>query len=272
MLDDKPIAVRKLDRYRVAFDLPQAYSVADRLFDGIFILPRHKLEAAYKQGKLEQAWPLTAPPAEIAGLGPFRFKEYVAGERITLERNPYYWKVDQAGTQLPYLDEVTFLSRARKTTRCCASRPARATSSTAWERAISRPWRRAGSAREYDLVNVGASMEYSFLFFNLAEPSAGCARAQLAAHLAVLRRDQIPPGRLRGDRPRFDGAHGLPGARGAAGGAGTAGKPVLDQRTGCRRRCGIWNTRGNCWHRTASSGIARARCSIPRACRWSFPS
>src|SRR4029077_18002783 len=77
MLDDKPITVRKLGRYRVEFDLPQAYSVPDRLFDGLFILPRHKLEAAYKQGKLDQAWPLTAAVAEIAGLGPFRFKEYV---------------------------------------------------------------------------------------------------------------------------------------------------------------------------------------------------
>ena len=73
--------------------LPQPYSVPDRLFDGIFILPRHKLEAAWKQGKLADAWPLSTPPAEIAGPGAFRLKEYVAGQRITLERNPYYWKV-----------------------------------------------------------------------------------------------------------------------------------------------------------------------------------
>ena len=49
------------------------------------------------------------PPSQFAGLGPFRLKEYVAGQRVVLERNPYYWKADRAGNQLPYLNEVVFL-------------------------------------------------------------------------------------------------------------------------------------------------------------------
>jgi peptide/nickel transport system substrate-binding protein len=33
---------------------------------------------------------------------------YVAGAtRVTFERNPYYWKVDTAGNQLPYIDDVS---------------------------------------------------------------------------------------------------------------------------------------------------------------------
>jgi peptide/nickel transport system substrate-binding protein len=32
--------------------------------------------------------------------------EYVPGERVRLERNPYYWKVDTAGNQLPYIDRL----------------------------------------------------------------------------------------------------------------------------------------------------------------------
>ncbi|MGW5366332.1 ABC transporter substrate-binding protein [Actinopolymorpha pittospori] len=30
------------------------------------------------------------------------------GQRMTFERNPYYWKVDPDGSQLPYLDQVAF--------------------------------------------------------------------------------------------------------------------------------------------------------------------
>ena len=30
-------------------------------------------------------------------------------EFMVHRRNPYFWKVDSAGNQLPYLDEVTFL-------------------------------------------------------------------------------------------------------------------------------------------------------------------
>ena len=33
-------------------------------------------------------------------------KEHIPGERWLLERNPYYWKVDTAGNQLPYIDAV----------------------------------------------------------------------------------------------------------------------------------------------------------------------
>src|SRR4051812_37132756 len=41
-LDGKPITVRKLAPYRVQVDLPAPRAVADRLFDGVYILPRHK--------------------------------------------------------------------------------------------------------------------------------------------------------------------------------------------------------------------------------------
>ena len=33
---------------------------------------------------------------------------YGEGTRVRFERNPYYWKVDPSGQQLPYIDEVVF--------------------------------------------------------------------------------------------------------------------------------------------------------------------
>ena len=108
-IDGKPMAVTKLDAYTVRFTLPRPYAAAERLFDGLAMLPRHLLEKPYREGKFVQAWSLSAAPGEIAGLGPFRLKQYAAGERVVLERNPYYWKVDSHNERLPYLDEVTFL-------------------------------------------------------------------------------------------------------------------------------------------------------------------
>jgi peptide/nickel transport system substrate-binding protein len=187
LLGDKPIAVRKLDANRVAFDLPQPYSVPDRIFDGIFILPRHKLEAAWKRGKLAEAWPISTPPAEVVGLGPFRLKEYVPGQRITLERNPYYWKVDQAGTQLPYLNEVVFLFAGTEDNQVLRFQAGESD-------VISRVGARNFAALEKDrqrrgyiLVNAGGSLEYSFLFFNLGDLPAG-ASPEITAHQAFLRR------------------------------------------------------------------------------------
>jgi len=60
-------------------------------------------------GAFNNAWSLATKPEEFAGLGPFVFKEYVPDQQVVLERNPYYWKVDSQGTQLPYLDQLVFL-------------------------------------------------------------------------------------------------------------------------------------------------------------------
>ncbi|MDR6338556.1 peptide/nickel transport system substrate-binding protein [Filimonas zeae] len=40
------------------------------------------------------------------GTGPFRFKFWVEGQSLVLEKNPQYWEKDSIGKQLPYLDAV----------------------------------------------------------------------------------------------------------------------------------------------------------------------
>lgn len=42
----------------------------------------------------------------LVGTGPFKFKQIVSQVEIELERNPDYWKKDDAGNQLPYLDGI----------------------------------------------------------------------------------------------------------------------------------------------------------------------
>jgi len=73
------------------------------------VLPKHKLEQAVIDGTFSKAWGINEArlrPEEIVGTGPFRLKSYTVGQNIVLERNPYYWKVDPEGWQLPYLDEL----------------------------------------------------------------------------------------------------------------------------------------------------------------------
>lgn len=48
----------------------------------------------------------TSPQKEMAALGPFYVAEHKPGSYILLKRNPYYWKKDSSGRQLPYLDAV----------------------------------------------------------------------------------------------------------------------------------------------------------------------
>src|SRR5581483_11627236 len=48
----------------------------------------------------------TSPQKEMAVLGPFFVAENKAGSYLLLKRNPYYWKHDAQGRQLPYFDSV----------------------------------------------------------------------------------------------------------------------------------------------------------------------
>ncbi len=107
-IEGKRVKVEKLDPYTIRFNFPIAHASAVRLFDGIPMLPRHILEPAYRAGKFEQAWTLSTPPERIVGLGPFKLKAYLPGQRVTLTRNEQYWKTDAAGKRFPYLDELVF--------------------------------------------------------------------------------------------------------------------------------------------------------------------
>src|SRR5207244_11126294 len=62
-----------------------------------------------RTGTVRSSIGLAYDPSTIVGLGPFRLKEYVSGQRLVLERNPYFWKVDSRGQRLPYLDRMVFV-------------------------------------------------------------------------------------------------------------------------------------------------------------------
>lgn len=111
------VRVEQLDSQHVQFTFPTPQAAAERLFDGVPILPKHRLEAAYRDKKFAEAWTLGTPPDQIVGLGPFKLKEYVAGQRVVLTRNEHYWKRDAAGKQLPYLNELVFSLDADRNTQ-----------------------------------------------------------------------------------------------------------------------------------------------------------
>lgn len=166
----KPIEVRKLDDHTLAFHLAKPYGAGERLFDGLAILPRHILEKPYQEGKLSQAWNLSAAAGEYAGTGPFRLKEYVTGQRLVLERNPYYWKTDSKGMRLPYLDEIVFLfvpSADAQVLRFQSGETDIITRVGAENFSVL-----SRQARGYTMTDAGAGLEYNFLFFNLSEPGA----------------------------------------------------------------------------------------------------
>ena len=161
----KPITVRKIDAQTIVFQMVKPYGAGERLFDGLAILPRHLLEKPFQEGKLGQIGSLSAAANQWAGLGPFRLKEYVAGQRLVLERNPYYWKSDGKGNRLPYLDELVFLfvPNADAQVLKFQSGETDMISQLGAENfsVLSR------QQNGFTVTDAGPGLEYNFLFFNL---------------------------------------------------------------------------------------------------------
>lgn len=97
------------DDQTVVIRLPAPFAPGPRVIANLPILPRHKLEAALDAGRLAEAWSPATGPAQFTGLGPFVLTGHVTGQRLVFARNPHYWRHDEAGRRLPYLDILTVL-------------------------------------------------------------------------------------------------------------------------------------------------------------------
>ena len=101
--------IEKVDDYTVRFKLHRPNgSFLDSIYN-LWLIPKHKWEQPWRAGRFADTMKLSDDPSSIVALGPFRVKEYVSGQRVVLERNPYFWKVDSRGQRLPYLDRIVFV-------------------------------------------------------------------------------------------------------------------------------------------------------------------
>jgi peptide/nickel transport system substrate-binding protein len=101
-----PLKVAAPDARTVVVTYPEPFGPGIRLLDNVFILPRHKLDAALEAGTFRQAWNPATPVADLVSIGPFQLARYEPGQRLVFDRNPHYWKKDAAGRPLPYLDHL----------------------------------------------------------------------------------------------------------------------------------------------------------------------
>jgi peptide/nickel transport system substrate-binding protein len=122
-----------------------------------------------KAGTFQDAWVPSKPLSDIVGLGPFRLVEHVTGQRLVFERNPHYFRRDQAGVQLPYLDKLTVVVVPDQNTEALNLE---ARQSDLMTNGDIRPQDHAAFKRLADdgqlrLFDVGVGFDPDFLSFNL---------------------------------------------------------------------------------------------------------
>ncbi|GHT91153.1 periplasmic alpha-galactoside-binding protein [Spirochaetia bacterium] len=115
-VNGKPTKLEKVNDYQIKWTFAEPFPVyllwamAD---DRFFVAPAHYFKPQHPKynrnatySSFLNAGKPTALPIPV--LGPWVPTEYRTDELLVFKRNPYYWKVDSDGRQLPYVDEVHF--------------------------------------------------------------------------------------------------------------------------------------------------------------------
>ena len=82
------VETKILSPTQISITFPAPVAGLDRQFDQVAIMSSH------------------SPNKEMAVLGPFMVADYKPGATVLLKRNPNYWKTDEQGRRLPYLDSI----------------------------------------------------------------------------------------------------------------------------------------------------------------------
>jgi len=129
-VEGQPPEIRSPDPYTVVFSFQHPYGIFLEVlaFRGFIVHPKHYLkqfhpkyadkdaieEKAREEGMdfWYQLFGRMSYPNENPDLPtwrPFQLRTEPPAQRYLCARNPYYWKVDPEGNQLPYIDEISFL-------------------------------------------------------------------------------------------------------------------------------------------------------------------
>jgi peptide/nickel transport system substrate-binding protein len=82
------VETKVISSTQISITFPAPVAGLDRLFDQVAIFSER------------------SPRKESAVLGPFMLADYKPGTTVLLKRNPNYWKMDEQGRKLPYLDSI----------------------------------------------------------------------------------------------------------------------------------------------------------------------
>lgn len=117
--EGKPATMEKVDDYTVKITFP-VQKPLDVFYlmneDNFHVMPAHQLKPLHPKWSTKDPKPTykdfadALPPDKLplVTLGPWVITEYKTDELMIMRRNPYYWKVDEEGNQLPYFDEIQY--------------------------------------------------------------------------------------------------------------------------------------------------------------------
>jgi len=105
--------IRALDDQRIEFQISEPFAPFLDAAE-VPILPAHVLRETIEKKDNNgnpiflSTWGTDVPPAQLIVNGPYQLKQYLTSQRLIFEKNPYFWKKDDQGQQLPHIPQVVW--------------------------------------------------------------------------------------------------------------------------------------------------------------------
>lgn len=126
--------------------------------------------------------------SELIGTGPFELATRVIGEETEVVRNSRYWRSDERGQQLPYLDSLTFVPVPDAQQRITALETGAVQLIHSSDASlIGNRLRPLAESGDIDLIESDAFAEVQFIMLNLDQPPFDNRNARLAFAAAIDR-------------------------------------------------------------------------------------
>lgn len=167
MVDGRPFVFTAPDSYTVVVSTPRPFAMTLLSLASLRILPRHRLEPVYRAGGFASAYNVGSPPESLVTSGPWRLATYTANEKVVLERNPWWYRVDARGVRLPYLDQIAFLIVPDQNTAALKFQAGEVDAVDNVKVEDYRGYEDRARAGGYTLYTVGPSLTTNFFWFNL---------------------------------------------------------------------------------------------------------
>jgi len=116
LINGEPPKLQIIDNYNIKYIFPTPFFFSETVFASMLEIawPKHYMKQFHPDYNREVTWDiwndnlLWLKGRGRVTLQAWMLEEFVPDDHFTMVRNPYYWKVDPDGNQLPYIDRVTF--------------------------------------------------------------------------------------------------------------------------------------------------------------------
>ena len=166
-IDGQLPKIEMIDKYTIKFVTPKPFAPFLRALSAS-ILPKHIFEPVTSKGNeyFLTYQGIDVKPDNLVISGPFKLKEYIAGQRVVYQRNPNYYLINKNNQKLPYIDKwVTIISG--DTNNQTLKFESGEIDVLSVNGSLLNRYRELKKQGDFTLYNLGASTNTTFIVFNL---------------------------------------------------------------------------------------------------------